>query len=472
MWRTCILIYLVLLPVFAHAEILTYTHVVRQPFNGSQSPDDARTAAIAKAKREVLEKAGTYLDTIKVVKDHQLMQNQIVALSSALLKAEVISQKNYVNGETFVLEIEASVCVDTGTLEDRVKKFLEERSSLDKAERLQQREKELLAKISELEQQNRQGTGSVSSGKKKSKQKDINKKLRDTVSRLSAIEAHRRALELWTGNKFVDPGRALELLNQAIRKDDRFAEAFNNRGIVNGERGKWQEALKDYDEALRLDPGRAEGYLNRGTAYANLGKHELALQDFQQAIQRNPTNALAYYDRGTALARLSKYQEALDDFNKAAELSPCTASIFYNRGNTYVELGDYLQAIKSFDEAIKADPKISAFYFNRAIAYANLGHFDRSLADLDHAIQLDPKDVAAFLNRGLALFKSEEYQKAIKDFDHVIHFQQNEGQAYKYRGICYLMLGDDKQFCSDLRVACRIGECAELEKARSEGHCK
>jgi len=473
MWRILLTLMLIAGPTSAMAEILTYTHTVRQPFSGSQSPDDALTAAVAKAKREVLEKAGTYIDSIKVVKDHQLVQNQILALSSALLKAEVVSQRNYTNGEAFGVEIEARVCVDTGTLEDRIKKFLQDRSSLEKAEKLELRERELLAKISELEQRNRQlERGTAPAVRKKSFRKELSKKYREAVTRLTAIEANRKALELWDGSRFVDSERALTLLNQAIRKDDRFADAFNNRGIVQGQLGKWQEAINNYDMAIRLEPGLAEAYLNRGSAYANLGRTETAIVDLTRAIQLNPRQATALYDRGTALSKLGRYQEAIEDFNAAAALTPCNAAIYYNRGNVYVELGDYLKAIKNFDEAIKADPTNAAFFFNRGVAYANLGHFDRSLADLDQAISLDPKDVTAFLNRGLALFKAEQYKKAISDFDYVLHFRNNEGRALKYRGLCYLMLGDTRQFCADLALACKVGDCGDLEKARSDGYCK
>ena len=41
---------LLLLPVLALGEIQTITHTVKQSFGGSQSPDDARISAIAKAK--------------------------------------------------------------------------------------------------------------------------------------------------------------------------------------------------------------------------------------------------------------------------------------------------------------------------------------------------------------------------------------------------------------------------------------
>jgi len=47
---------LVMIPCISYAEIKTYTHTVKQSFGGSQSPDDARVAAIHKAKREALER--------------------------------------------------------------------------------------------------------------------------------------------------------------------------------------------------------------------------------------------------------------------------------------------------------------------------------------------------------------------------------------------------------------------------------
>ncbi|MBU1054926.1 MAG: hypothetical protein KKC46_14025 [Proteobacteria bacterium] len=49
------------------------TGSVDQPFAGNQSPDDAKVAAIAKGKTEVLEKAGTFLESLTVVENFALM---------------------------------------------------------------------------------------------------------------------------------------------------------------------------------------------------------------------------------------------------------------------------------------------------------------------------------------------------------------------------------------------------------------
>ena len=57
------------LPCTAQAEIKSFVYTVKQTFGGSESPDDARIAAIAKAKREVLEIAGTYLESLFIAEE-------------------------------------------------------------------------------------------------------------------------------------------------------------------------------------------------------------------------------------------------------------------------------------------------------------------------------------------------------------------------------------------------------------------
>ena len=95
--RTILAIFLtlsLLLHVSALGKIQTITHTVKQPFRGSQSPDDARISAVAKAKREVLEIAGTYIESLTVVKNSQVDKDEILALAAGVLKAKVVSQEN------------------------------------------------------------------------------------------------------------------------------------------------------------------------------------------------------------------------------------------------------------------------------------------------------------------------------------------------------------------------------------------
>ena len=51
-------------------------------------------------------------------------KDEILALAAGVLRAEVISQKNYHTDDAFGIEIVVNVIVDTSVLEERVKKQL------------------------------------------------------------------------------------------------------------------------------------------------------------------------------------------------------------------------------------------------------------------------------------------------------------------------------------------------------------
>ena len=117
-------------PLSAFAEIKSVTHTVQQPFGGSQSPDDARTAGIARAKREALEQFGTYIESTTIVKESRVESDEILALTAGVTKAEVVKQKTYADGEAFGIEITVKVELDTDVLDKSLKRMLEDRDHL------------------------------------------------------------------------------------------------------------------------------------------------------------------------------------------------------------------------------------------------------------------------------------------------------------------------------------------------------
>ena len=146
--------------------VKTFTSTLRQPFGGSQSPDDARTAAITRAKRMALEQAGTYMESLSVVRDAALDQEEILAVTAGVSKVEVLEERKYLEGDQFGLEITARVTVDTTVLEERVAKLLEDRAHLEELQAAQVREKELLARVEALEQENESLADKVESDRK------------------------------------------------------------------------------------------------------------------------------------------------------------------------------------------------------------------------------------------------------------------------------------------------------------------
>jgi hypothetical protein len=165
------------------AETKTYTVTVRQLFGGGQSPDSAAVSAVARAKREALEQAGTYVESMTVVRDSAVAADEILALSAGLLKTDIIARKNIMEGDLFGIEVTARVNVDTAIMEVRVKALLADRGSLEEIKKLKVRERDLLDRVRELEIKNL----ALLKSPDKSAEKDLSRAFGETSSELEDV---------------------------------------------------------------------------------------------------------------------------------------------------------------------------------------------------------------------------------------------------------------------------------------------
>jgi tetratricopeptide (TPR) repeat protein len=308
---------LMFLPVSAMGEILTIKQTVWQTFGGGQSADDARIYGTAKAKREALEKAGTYIESLTVVKNSQVEKDEILAITAGVLKAEVISQKNYASEDAFGIELVVNVVVDTSVLEDMVKKVLQDRTHLTQLKDTQKREKDLLQKVAQLEEENRKMTA------EKESTQNLKKEFQQASQGLTAVDWFYKAYALWAEGKFNNPKKAIEYLNKAIKLQPDYARAYIGRGLAYFDLDLYQLAIKDYSEAIRMKPDYADAYYNRGLTYLLLGQYQLAIKDYSETILLKPDFVEAYYFRGDAYFIQGNNNLGCRDAQKACILGKC-----------------------------------------------------------------------------------------------------------------------------------------------------
>jgi tetratricopeptide (TPR) repeat protein len=460
-----LLITLLLLPVSAFGEIITIKHTIKQTFGGAKSREDARISAIAQAKREVLEKAATYLEPLIVAQRIKVEKNDIFALTAGILNAKVVSPESYASKDASDIEIFVNVVMDTSLLEERAKRFLQDRSHLMQLKETQEKEGELLRKVNQLEEENRQLLA------KKQNTKKLIKEFQHASQQLMAVEWVYKASSLWDGNQYSDLKKAIGYLDNAIKLQADYAGAYNERGIAYAKLGHQQRAIEDYNKAILLKPDYAEAHYNRGVAYYNLGRHPLAIADFDQVIRLQPNHVLAYYMRGVASADLGRQQRAIEDYNKAILLKPDYADAYYNRGVAYYNLARYQGAIEEFNEAIRLQPHLTNAYVNRGAAHAKLGQYQLAIENYNEAIRPQPYFAEAYYNRGVAYYKLGQEQLAIEDFNQVIRLQPNHILAYSMRGDAYFLQNSNNLGCPDAQKACALGNCKLLEMAKSKGNC-
>ena len=73
--------------------------------------------------------------------------------------------------------------------------------------------------------------------------------------------------------------------------------ACNNRGILYGMQGEFQEALDDFNKTIELDPGYSNAWHNRGLSHYQLNQHDLACEDWQKAKELGFAKAGEMLDR-------------------------------------------------------------------------------------------------------------------------------------------------------------------------------
>ena len=87
-------------------------------------------------------------------------------------------------------------------------------------------------------------------------------------------------------------------LTEVVQRNPRDPQAYNMRGSVFGQAGRFSEALADFDQAIAIDPTYSQAYANRGLVYRDTGKLDLALADYDKALSLDANYEAAYLGRG------------------------------------------------------------------------------------------------------------------------------------------------------------------------------
>jgi tetratricopeptide (TPR) repeat protein len=310
----------------------------------------------------------------------------------------------------------------------------------------------------------------------------------------TALAWYERALVC---EKKADHDGALEALNQAIKLDSRYADAFYVRGLVCTVKAKFEQAIADFKAVRRLKPtsidnlavdfaknpvkvlragARIEGlpesmleilvnndlsrvYVKRGVALYDRGNHSESIANFNEAIKLHATlNSL--HERGRAYHNVGEFKKAIEDLERAAADDPSDpllrvdrllrngppdaflrAGILYFLGDSYRQTGELDKAIASLTKSIEIMPETIS-YVTRADAHLAKGNCDRAIDDYTEAIRQNPEDPQIHFSRGTAYNAKGANAKAIADFNEAIRLEPRFGPAYAERAESYRATGN------------------------------
>jgi eukaryotic-like serine/threonine-protein kinase len=192
---------------------------------------------------------------------------------------------------------------------------------------------------------------------------------------------------------------AIRVLEEALRIDPEFVEAWAALAWAHVERGIWGNPVSSREtsaraheaitRALALDPSNAE-------AHATLGNVSLvydwdwagAERAMARSIELAPGDAYPRSMATSLMMALRRFPEAVAEAEKYRRLDPASVLSISQVGRTRYRARQFDGAIDAFHEAIAVDPSYGPNYARLADVYIALGRHDEALAWLDKGQKL------------------------------------------------------------------------------------
>lgn len=185
----------------------------------------------------------------------------------------------------------------------------------------------------------------------------------------------------------------LGLWTHAVASTGKNAFARNELGNSLMQRGRTEDAVREYREAIRIEPRFATAQAHLGEALRRLGRLNEALPLLLEAEQRNPDLADTENSLADVLFQKGSPEQALPRYRRAVTLDPIFPEAHNMVGTIELLRGNELEALPEFRKALSLQPGNPQYANN--VAWILATSTDPSLRDPKEAVTLAGKAVAA-----------------------------------------------------------------------------
>jgi TolB-like protein len=232
---------------------------------------------------------------------------------------------------------------------------------------------------------------------------EIERSRRKRPEELGAYDLYLHALPLAFASGEESVGRALKLLQQAIRVDPTHAYAHALAGwcYVWRRANAWardemqdERGVEHAEFALSLAPSDPEVLWIAASVYAYIARDLSKASDLiGWSLSLNPNSALAWTKNGWVHCWIGNHTPALDSFLKAKSLSPLDPLTWYfdaGVGSALTNMRHYSEALDALGRALRANPEWNAGYRSIAVCAGHLGATEEARRAVGRILRSDP----------------------------------------------------------------------------------
>ncbi|MFH1199047.1 MAG: tetratricopeptide repeat protein [Candidatus Omnitrophota bacterium] len=212
----------------------------------------------------------------------------------------------------------------------------------------------------------------------------------------------------------------ITFMERSIRYLPNYAVFYNELGYEYKNKGRFEQAVRNYKKALEADPNLIGVYYNLGDLYKERSQYKGAIAAYQQALERNPDDISIYYVIVNLYSKVGEAQKAADYRKLAQQQQVKLVQKYYNMGNDYKGRGENKKAIVSYEKALGLNPDNILACNELAGVFIILGQYNKAIALLEQAEKNHPSFSLAQNSLALAYYYKRNYDLAIKHCDKAI----------------------------------------------------
>jgi tetratricopeptide (TPR) repeat protein len=185
--------------------------------------------------------------------------------------------------------------------------------------------------------------------------------------------------------KAGDLSGAEQVFRDVLRQGGDRAFVHHNLGIVLQQRGRHQDALREFRAASRLDPSFGPARLLAGVSLLALDRPVEAIGTLERAVKLMPTEPVAHLQLADAYERSGRIEGVVDEYRHLAGMSPTNDEYAYRLGKAYLRLAQV-----SYARLRTVNPRSARASQALATEYARQGRRDLAAQEFERAARLDP----------------------------------------------------------------------------------
>jgi tetratricopeptide (TPR) repeat protein len=241
-------------------------------------------------------------------------------------------------------------------------------------------------------------------------------------------------------------------------------ESMANLGLLLGQKGQREEAIRWLNDAIDLNPKKTGAHYNLGALYVSLNLYDDAVRHLRLAVDdpRQGDQAKSLLIR--ALLSSNKPKEALALAERIHTAKPGSLELLLAYAQALAGSGKIDDAVREYQAVIAKDPSFPSARTQLGILYFATRRLDDARHHLELAVDQNPADHIALSTLAEVLLKSGALDEAVPRFEAALRFAPADHKSRYQLANSLLQLGrfDDAVIHYQILVRDRSAPLAEI----------